>query len=356
MNIGKNIRRFRREKELTQEELAEFLGVSVSAVSQWESADRLLGIDITRKEARIAELRNRAETLDSRGYTDKAYAILSAGLGEYPDSCELMHDLMYAANSLRRDNSLTSAERRKYADEVIRLGERILDLSLDDDLRQGAIQVLCFVLTDLGERKRALELAGRMSCMSCSQEFLLARIFDGDEGDRYSKRLLYYLIWFLSDEMVKPPRRLDSGEPSYNEDEAALIRDKQIELLGLMLEKGDYNFFSGNLSRTHTLQAEYYASRGDARRTLMQLEKAAEHALAFTGFLESGTVRTYDSIMLRGLTADPKAVSVASSRNSARELLDRMSLPAFDFIRKSDSFAALSERLKEYAADWTPAK
>ena len=157
-----------------------------------------------------------------------------------------------------------------------------------------------------------------------------------------------------------------------------------------MLEKGDYNFFSGNLSRTHTLQAEYYALRGDARRTLMQLEKAAEHALAFTDFLESGTVRTYDSILLRGLTADPKAVSVASSRNSARELLDRMSLPAFDFVRESkeplinakyrrisrkassscrillsqarinqrflNSFAALSERLKEYAADWTPAK
>ena len=126
------------------------------------TSDRLLGIDITRKEARIAEIRGRAEALDSRGYTDKAHAILSAGLGEYPDSCELMHDLMYAANSLRRDNSLTSAERSKYADEVIRLGERILDLSLDDDLRQGAIQVLCFVLTDLGERKRAMELAGRM--------------------------------------------------------------------------------------------------------------------------------------------------------------------------------------------------
>ena len=37
MQIGTNIKRLRREKEMTQESLAEYLGVSVSAVSQWES-------------------------------------------------------------------------------------------------------------------------------------------------------------------------------------------------------------------------------------------------------------------------------------------------------------------------------
>ena len=41
MNIGKNIRRLRREKNMTQEELAENLNVSVSAVSQWETAANL---------------------------------------------------------------------------------------------------------------------------------------------------------------------------------------------------------------------------------------------------------------------------------------------------------------------------
>ena len=37
MNIGSVIKSKRREKDLTQEQLAEYLNVSVSAVSQWES-------------------------------------------------------------------------------------------------------------------------------------------------------------------------------------------------------------------------------------------------------------------------------------------------------------------------------
>ena len=65
MKIGENIRNARRRQDLTQEQLAEYLNLSVSAVSQWEngktmpdiallpaltqmlgvSADELLGID-----------------------------------------------------------------------------------------------------------------------------------------------------------------------------------------------------------------------------------------------------------------------------------------------------------------------
>lgn len=37
MNIGIKIKEFRRQRDLTQEQLAEYLNVSVSAVSQWES-------------------------------------------------------------------------------------------------------------------------------------------------------------------------------------------------------------------------------------------------------------------------------------------------------------------------------
>lgn len=34
--LGENIKRLRREKELTQETLAEFLGVTFQSISNWE--------------------------------------------------------------------------------------------------------------------------------------------------------------------------------------------------------------------------------------------------------------------------------------------------------------------------------
>ena len=40
MDIGKNIKRYRQEFNMTQEKLAELLNISVSAVSQWESEKR----------------------------------------------------------------------------------------------------------------------------------------------------------------------------------------------------------------------------------------------------------------------------------------------------------------------------
>jgi transcriptional regulator with XRE-family HTH domain len=39
LKIGKNIRRLRRDKGMTQEQLAELLNISCAAVSKWESCD-----------------------------------------------------------------------------------------------------------------------------------------------------------------------------------------------------------------------------------------------------------------------------------------------------------------------------
>ena len=39
INIGANIKRLRKAKDITQDELADFLGVSFQAVSKWERGD-----------------------------------------------------------------------------------------------------------------------------------------------------------------------------------------------------------------------------------------------------------------------------------------------------------------------------
>ena len=71
MSIGTTIKKLRRERDMTQEQLAEYLGITANAVSQWEcdrtcpdisllpsicnlfnvSSDELLGIDVGRKNA-----------------------------------------------------------------------------------------------------------------------------------------------------------------------------------------------------------------------------------------------------------------------------------------------------------------
>ena len=79
MSIGSTIKHLRREKNITQEQLAEYLGITSRAVSQWEcdrtapdisqlpalchifhvSSDTLLGIDMTEatRKSRIIWIR-----------------------------------------------------------------------------------------------------------------------------------------------------------------------------------------------------------------------------------------------------------------------------------------------------------
>ena len=102
--IGKNIRKARRERDMTQDALAERLAVTESAVSQWESgrtvpdlmtvpalcavlgvtSDWLLGVDAEKRQEEIDKITSRAVALKSRGHEDEAAALLEEGLKQYP--------------------------------------------------------------------------------------------------------------------------------------------------------------------------------------------------------------------------------------------------------------------------------
>lgn len=46
INISENIRKFRKERGLTQEQLAEVLGVTVGAVSKWELGSSVPDVEL----------------------------------------------------------------------------------------------------------------------------------------------------------------------------------------------------------------------------------------------------------------------------------------------------------------------
>jgi len=96
MSIGSNIKRLRREKDITQEQLAEYLGITSRAISQWEcdrtapdisqlpalchvfdvSSDVLLGIDVEKNEERIKSYLEEAHKVDWEGNFEKEVEIL----------------------------------------------------------------------------------------------------------------------------------------------------------------------------------------------------------------------------------------------------------------------------------------
>lgn len=375
MNIGTTIKKLRRAKDMTQETLAEYLGVSVSAVSQWEAektapdlslisplcnllevtADELLGIDLEAKQKKIREILNNAYSFESRGYTTEAHDILTEGLRQFPDSFELMERSLFIHFYLMDEDDLSEEEHNEARDEAIRLGELILEKCLDDKKRHSAIQILCYLYPKIGKKDRAIELASKMPVMAVSKDFLFARINRGSEGYRCDKALIYNLIQFLSNDMVSKQRMRDNGEFFYSDDDMAALREKQIAFLNLMFENGDMGFYHCFLASTHSEQAKYYARKMDGANTLTHLSKAADQAIGFVKYAAQESF-VHTSLLFREYETSGTSFSTDSKENDAMQLLNEMTYSEFDFIRDDAEFRKIADCLKEYAGKWNPAE
>ena len=108
ISLSENIRRFRKDRKMTQEKLAEALGVTVGAVYKWESGlstpelnlivemadffdtsvDVLLGYDVknNRIETILNEIKDLATTLDPKALTEAEKALV-----KYPNSFMMIY-------------------------------------------------------------------------------------------------------------------------------------------------------------------------------------------------------------------------------------------------------------------------
>ena len=116
LNIGETIKKLRKEREITQEEFAEVLGVSCQSVSRWEndncypdielipaiaeffgiSTDRLMGVDETKEKEAVSSYLEAFQKSISVGNIDECIAVARKGVKEFPNSYVLLDKLMYA--------------------------------------------------------------------------------------------------------------------------------------------------------------------------------------------------------------------------------------------------------------------
>ena len=116
LQIGKRIRELRRARNITQEKLAELLGVSFQSVSRWEAGtcypdmellpvlgklfdvtvDYLMGVEQYQEQAKVDEYLERFQMAVSAGDIDECIRIARAGVKEFPNNYRLLNKLMYA--------------------------------------------------------------------------------------------------------------------------------------------------------------------------------------------------------------------------------------------------------------------
>jgi len=178
MNIGRNIYELRKEKGLTQAQLAEKMGVTEQAVSKWEndnsipdvslfpvlanffgvSIDRLYGFHLDSYDREVEKICKEA---DAAGDTYKEIEILSKGLEKYPNSEELKINLAFSLSMVNRISE-DEKEKRDAVDKAIRLCEEVIAVSGREKYRDDAWHMLSRIYTETGEYTKALEAVSRI--------------------------------------------------------------------------------------------------------------------------------------------------------------------------------------------------
>lgn len=360
------------QKNITQEQLAEYLNISSQAVSKWETntslpditlipmlsnifdvtSDMLLGIDITAKEKRIDEILNHAAEYRSKGYAYKSAEILREGLKEYPNSYKIMTALMSSVFGFASysDKTYETAEAREnerdeLRKEIVFLGEKILAECIDDEFRQRAVSLLCYTYPETGEIEKAVELAKKMPGSWLSREHLLASIYSGDKQFRWKQECIQENLTSLFSHMHSNNNPLDDGKLPYTPEEFIIILKKVIAITEIMFEDGNYGYFQQWVAWKYSEIATYYAELGDYVNAVKNLIIAADHAVKSD--VEFNPDKEYTSLLFRGKKFGE--VSHNMTGNDTMEQLKTMKYKVFDPIRQNKEFIEIEEKLKKYA-------
>jgi len=365
MSIGTIIKKLRRERDITQEQLAEYLNISSQAVSQWEcdrnapdisqlpllanifevSADVLLGIDVNSKQQKIDAIFEKAKKVSYTGAKDKAIEILKLGLREYPDSYKLM--VLYSSENYIRytvNSHESEAIRKEKGLEVAACLDKIIAGCTDNYIRSEAVALACRLFPHIGRYDDAVNLAKSMPEYTGRE--LLECIYTGTKKYEQLRDIIFSnFVHSIGDTDSLVESKYDDGHPVYTRDEQLSIHLKTVEMFKLFFEKDDYFYHAQYAEAAHTHAADIYAEMNDRENTLYHLEQAVKFAVIFDTYDDKAV---HTSLLVQGSEAG--GVWWADFDNRTHALLSELSTDVgFNFIRDTPQYIALENELKKHA-------
>ena len=195
MPVGEVIRRKRKEQGLTQEQVAQRLGVSAPAVNKWEKGSsypditilpvlaRLLNTDINTllcfqeelSDNEIAEICNEiAVIMDEQGM-ETAFDAAEQKVREYPNCGKLIHMMASMVQGLLMMSGGWSTDREKYEEKIYSWYERVTECSGDEQVKNAAAYMLASEYIKKKEYEKARKMIDSLPKQQADKRILNAR-------------------------------------------------------------------------------------------------------------------------------------------------------------------------------------
>ncbi len=268
----------RRERDFSQEALANRLGVSYQTVSKWErgenypditllpaianyfevSVDALLGTNEVEEENEIKGIIEKLNYFDIHYMREELANTAEEGLRAHPGNYELMMWVVYAKYD-------TDPER------AIEIGAYVLDRCTDSTVRNQTLTYLSRAYFYSGNKIKAVDLAKEMPYFHQTSDFQLSQFLEGGERKEHIQRCfidLAYQFWTY----------IRKIKCFYSHEENVALFKKSNAVYDAIWESDDLPFKLVRKMRNYQGMAEESAALGRTEEVLSYMKLAAECA------------------------------------------------------------------------------
>ena len=295
MSIGKKIKELRRQNDMTQEKLADLLGVSYQAVSKWEtdvsspdlsliapltrlfhvSADVLFGID--GENARRAEFDEAYENYWQKDMQEM-YAIAQQAVSEFPGDFKYMGWLASMEYYMAFDDEYRNGGSKDFFKSMLEKSkkhyEMVIEGCSDGEIRQKALHGIILdlkYLENLSEARKYAELFPEKQ--EPSRDMMLELCTEGDELLKIRQKIVYSKI----NELLDALGRIWKFQYQKTEYVKTAV-DYSENIIKMFVPDRDYNRFFWNLYLLYLERAEISMTEHDFDGAVNYLAIAKEYA------------------------------------------------------------------------------
>ena len=357
ITLGENIRNLRNEQYITQEQLAEALGVSPQAVSRWENettypdililpaianffdvtTDFLLGVDVVHKQEEIDRILKTDMEFANYGKTEERIKLMKESLETYPNEGRLLHNLAAALFSYYfiGNTKHSEEEKNKGALEIIATCKKAMKYSQDTSINDYCKRLMILSYTKIKEFDKAAEIAETLSQMWCSKELIKPEIYIDTDKKKASELFQHSLIMCIDEtnHCIDMVRWLSGFSV---EEKLEISKLQENFLLSFLGDKP--LFYNDRLYNTAECQCYYNLQLGEKEECLNALERAYKYA---EGFEERPEVGKYTVHWLSALEDRLDEITRHNTKTYYEDLLEFIHYRKLHEIYKGD------ERLKD---------
>ncbi len=351
-NIGQRIKDLRKKNNLTQEKLADFLGVTYQSVSKWETGTSMPDIGIIVPLARVLQVSadellgmKPIEQDERKAYFDAEYfefwkkdheadlEIARQAVAEYPGDYRYIHWLAsnewYVGYSDKYAGTETETE---LIHASVKHHKIVLEHSTDPELRNSSICGLMWAhiaLKQYDEAKKYAQMYPEEP--GTSRDELLAYCLRGEEAVLLRKKIVKNTLLKLCIALSNLWEYVPEPDTEAMNAEETVIKT--------VISDGNYQHFHIILCLLERERAKIAIKNGEADGAMDSLTKAMTHAVEFENVLARG-IEEYTCPVLSGYIED-RSDARKDEWDLIEDMKEYMEKSVFDPLRNREDFLKL---------------